>query len=464
MAGKTGNKNYHSHLEVAILDVLLAFAIVFISLMFCIYKGIFIVYPLLFGVIIFTGLSKKRGFALKSLSVMIWKCSGKSLMIIRMLIYIGAITAVWRASGTVAFIVYYGIHFMNPSLFILYAFLLSSMVSFLLGTCFGTVGTIGIVLMVMAKSGNVNLNAVAGAIIAGAYFGDRCSPMSSCTALVSIVTETELYRNIKNMFKTAYLPFIASVVLYLILSLQNPLILPGNYIGEEILKAFDIRWVTILPAVIILLLAALKVDVKRSMLVSILTGCVIAVFIQHRSVVDILRYILTGYNVENGGFFQDIMRGGGIVSMIKVSLIILVASAYSGIFEGTGMLKQLETFIEALSKKTGIFMSTILTSIAAACFGCSQTLAIILTEQLTRKNYENKKISKYGLAADLANTVVVIAPLIPWNIAGAVPAAALSADARFLPYAFYLYLLPLINWLAKKLREKTYYESKGVPY
>ncbi|MBP2666886.1 MAG: Na+/H+ antiporter NhaC-like protein, partial [Firmicutes bacterium] len=160
--------------------------------------------------------------------------SKQSLVVIRIFVLIGAITAVWRACGTIPFIVYHGIGLMNAQYFILSAFLLSAMVSFLLGTSFGTVGTMGVVLMVLAKSGNVDVDVTAGAIIAGAYFGDRCSPMSSSATLVAALTGTQLYLNLGNMLKTSVLPFLLSCFGYVFLSLNNPLIVGNNPIVSAI--------------------------------------------------------------------------------------------------------------------------------------------------------------------------------------------------------------------------------------
>jgi NhaC family Na+:H+ antiporter len=160
----------------------------------------------------------RRGYLLKDLLIMMGKGSKKSLVVLKIFVLIGIITAVWRACGTISFIVYYAIAFMSAKYFILSAFLLSCLVSFLLGTSLGTVGTMGIVLMVLAKSGSVDINMAAGAVIAGAYFGDRCSPMSSSASLVAVLTRTNLYVNIKNMIKTSILPFALSIIGYIYLS------------------------------------------------------------------------------------------------------------------------------------------------------------------------------------------------------------------------------------------------------
>ncbi|WP_217805884.1 Na+/H+ antiporter NhaC family protein [Sporomusa malonica] len=370
---------------------------------------------------------------------------------IKIFVLIGAITAVWRACGTISFIVYYGIAFMSAKYFILSAFLLCCLVSFLLGTSFGTVGTIGIVLIVLAKSGHVDINMAAGAIIAGAYFGDRCSPMSSSANLVAALTNTNLYINIKNMLKTSVIPFVLSIIGYIYLSHLNPLTFYDNQIGSEILHSFDIGIIVLFPAVIILILAAFRVDVKLSMSISIFSGILIGLFVQHISFFQMLQYIATGYTMDKSGFFADIIQGGGLYSMLKVSLIVLISSTYSGIFQGTGLLNEIENLFATLSEKINVFPSVILSSITTASFSCNQTLAVMLTHQFAHKIYEKRPLNNYQLALDMENTVILISALIPWNIAGAVPAAALSADAGFIIYAFYLFLVPLANLFTRKM-------------
>ena len=432
------------------MDVAVALIVTFMLLMLSVYRGINILYPLLIGLIIFITVAYKRGYKPKEIIGMILKGIRKSVLIISIMMLIGAIMSVWRASGTVAYVVYYGIRFVDPNLFILYAFLLSCVVSFLLGTSFGTVGTIGTILMVMVKGGDININIVAGAIMSGIYFGDRCSPMSSSANLVSVLTETGLYTNIKNMFRTTAVPFLIASIIYGILSFQNPLQLGENRIITGIVQTYNLNWVVSMPAIIILVLAFFKVDIKISMAVSILCGAAVAVFFQKETIGDVLKYIIMGYSRPEQSFLGDIMAGGGIISMINVVLIVLIAFSLSGVLEGASLLKFAGNLIIKLGKKVGIFAAVILTSIIAGAFGGSQTLAVMLTYQLVRNMYDSAGIDKYELAVDLENTAIVMAPLIPWNIAGAVPAAALTADNSYVLYSFYLYLIPLANLVMKK--------------
>ena len=431
------------------------FALFFAALLFSLYLEISILYPLTLGLAGFVLLSCRRGHPLSALIGMLLQGSKKSLIVIRIFVLIGAITAVWRACATIPFIVYHGIAPMSGQYFILSAFILSCMVSFLLGTTFGTVGTMGVSLMVLARSGYVNVDVAAGAIIAGAYFGDRCSPMSSSANLVAALTRTRLHLNLVNMLKTSVLPFFLACFGYAFFSLQNPLVAGDNPIVAAIPQSFDISLVVLSPALLILLLAASGIDVKISMGLSILVGMGIAIFVQHVGLPDLLQYIATGYRLDRSGPLSVVMQGGGLYSMLQVSLIVLISSAYSGLFAGTGLLRDVELVCEQLSQKIGVYAGSLVTSIATAAFSCNQTLAVMLTHQLTHQIYEKKRLSNYRLALDLENTVIVISALIPWNIAGAVPAAALSADSGFIPYALYLFLVPLTNFFTRNAPVKT---------
>lgn len=426
------------------------FVFFFCSLLVSLYIKISILYPLLVGLAGFVLLAFFRGYSLPCLFSMLLKGSQQSLVVIWIFVLIGIITAVWRACGTIPFIVYHGIAYLSEQFFVLSAFILSSMMSILLGTAFGTVGTMGVILMVLAKSGHVDVNVAAGAIIAGAYLGDRCSPMSSSANLVAVLTRTRLYLNLENMLKTSVLPFLLACAGYAFFSLNHPLIGGNNPIVAAIPQSFNLNPVVLVPAVLILALAAARIDVKISMGLSSLVAMAIALLIQQVSLAELLGYIATGYRLDQPGPLSAVIQGGGLLSMVPVSLIVLISSAFSGLFAGTGLLRDIELAYGLISRQAGLYAGTVVTSFATAAFGCNQTLAVMLTHQLIQGAYENKRLNRYRLALDLENTVIVISALIPWNIAGAVPAAALSADAGFIPYALYLFFVPLTYFFTRQ--------------
>lgn len=433
------------------MDLLFVLIFSFGFLLISVTQGIFIIYPLLLTLVVLTPIYIKRGFKLTSLMQMACSGSQKSFSVLSILLLIGALTAVWMAAGTVPALVYYGVKIINPQYFVLSVFILTSLLSVLIGTSFGTVSTLGIALMVMARGNNVNSHLIAGAIVAGAYVGDRCSPMSSSAHLVASLTKTKIYPNIKNMAKTAIFPLFISILIYLALSLFNPVQITNSTLATEIYKLFEIKLIVLLPALVIVILSLFKVEVKLTMLFSAIAAMAIGIYVQEYSLIQILNFMIFGYQLE-ATTLKDILSGGGVISMAKVVAVVIVSTALAGIFAGTKTLEVIQGLNKAKSRSE-LFLVTATISIVSAAFGCSQTIAILLTQQLVQEKYEQEQFDNYQLAIDLENTAVVLSPLIPWNIAGLVPATLLMTDSGFIPYAFYLYLLPCFSLVQFKLNE-----------
>ncbi|MGH4138520.1 Na+/H+ antiporter NhaC family protein [Clostridium sp.] len=430
------------------MDLIIAFFVTFALLIISVFKGIFLAYPLIAGLILFIIVATKRGNNIKEVFYMAFIGGKKSLIIINIFILIGAITSIWMACGTVPTIVYYSVKLIRPNLFILSAFLTSCFVSFLIGTSLGTTGTIGIALMVVAKGGNANLAATTGAIISGAYFGDRCSPMSSSASLVSYLTKTDIYKNITNMFKTCLVPFSLSIVFYAIVSRIYPLHSSANSINNEIINAFHINIIVMLPALIILILSAFRVNVKKSMLVSIIISYLLCIFIQHETLLNCIKFMIFGYSTEKSSPLYTIIKGGGIISMLKASLVIFVGSAISGVIEESKMLHNIEAITLRATSRYGVFTNLIITSIFTAAVGCSQSVAVMLTHMLNKKAYEKNGLANSCLAIDLENTAIMISALIPWNIALLAPIIILGTNATCIPFLFYIYMVPITNLIS----------------
>ncbi|MGC1309762.1 MAG: Na+/H+ antiporter NhaC family protein [Phormidesmis sp.] len=424
--------------------------------------GTFMGYPLLVSLVLFVIVLIRRGWRLRSLLQMGLTGAKQSVPVVSVLLLIGMITAVWMAAGTVPALVYYGTRLISSQLFILCAFLLTSAVSILMGTSFGAVGTLGIALMVMARGSGVEVNPVAGAIIAGAFVGDRCSPMSSSAHLVASITHTALYNNLQNMVRSGLWPLILSVMFYVILSILHPVQLTDHSLIDELPNAFNLSPVVLSPAVVILLLAMLRVEVKLAMLVSIGLGVAIAHHFQHDSFIALIRFTLLGYQLDTDAPLQAILIGGGLLPMVKATFIVLVSTAFAGIFAGSQALSFVDTWLSKIRTQRQLARATVVTAIFANLFGCTQTIAILLTGQVMRPHYQSyyqsyyqkfsaSSVSDEQLALDLEDTAVVIAPLVPWNIAGLIPATILAVGPGFIPYTSYLLLLPLFSLFRNRL-------------
>lgn len=431
------------------MDIGLAFGLSFGALLVGAVGGVFIAYPLLLAMALFVGVLWQRGFALRALVAMGWRGSQKALPVIGVLLIIGAVTASWMAAGTVPTLVYYGLQVVTPHSFVLVAFGLASAVSLLLGTSFGTVGTVGVALMIMVAEGDSGFarSLIAGAIIAGAYVGDRASPMSSSALLIAAITHTDLYDNIRRMWHTSLLPLGLAIAIYAGFAGFAPVPLAESSLVTDLAAEFHLGPVALLPAGVMVVLSLRRVAVQRAMVASTATAIALAIAYQHYSGWQVLQYLLTGFHLEANSPLNAIVLGGGVAAMLRVSLVVVISTAFVGIFAETRLLQRLERSLENVKTPGDRLLATTLIGTLSAAFGCTQTIAILLTQQLLGPTYHRTEAPPPALALDLENTVVVISPLIPWNIAGLVPATILGVNAGFIPLACYLYLLPLVSLL-----------------
>ena len=419
-----------------------------LSLITCLLLKFSVVYALIVGYIIFIiyGLIKRHNL------IILIKKSFKGVLTVKnillVFILIGMITALWRASGTIAFIVYMGSKLISPSILILLTFLLCSILSVLIGTSLGTAATMGVICASIGKTMGVNPYYVGGAVLSGIYFGDRCSPMSTSALLIAELTKTNLYTNIKLMIKTSIIPFIVTCLFYLLLGFKSTISNISVNVTEIFKQNYNLNIIVIIPAILIVILSILKINVKKTMLVSIVISFIIAIFIQRDSIVALINYCIFGYHHPNERL-NLMMKGGGILSMVNVSLIVGISSSYSGIFKETKMLVSLKKHLKDFSKKTSSYFVIFLSSIISGAIACNQSLGTILTNELCGELVEKQK-----MAIILENTIVLLAGLIPWNIAMEVPLKAIDVGIMAGVYAFYLYFLPLWNLILGVIEER----------
>ncbi len=410
-----------------------------LSLVGCIASGAPILAALAVGFILFFGYGLGKHYSAGQVLGM--AASGvltvKNILVIFCMI--GMMTALWRAAGTVPAIICYAARIIRPSYFYLLVFGLNSLVSFLTGTSFGTVATVGVISMTMSKAMGLEPVFTGGAILSGIFFGDRCSAVSSSALLVCELTKTDIFENIKGMMHTALVPFVISCGVYLAMGVL------GHSAGELDLDVqelfsgtFRIHWITLLPAVFILVLSLFKVPVKRAMGVSILSAMAVCLFFQQTTAAELVDIMVSGYYPSDERV-ASMLSGGGILSMVNVAAIVSLSSSYAGIFKGTGMLEGMKARIRNLGKRTSVYGVTLAVSVVTSMISCNQTLATMLTDQLCG-DLEGDKEKR---ALNLEDTAIIVAPLIPWSIAGAVPIATIDAPQACLFAACYLYLIPL---------------------
>ncbi|MEL6334862.1 MAG: Na+/H+ antiporter NhaC family protein, partial [Cyanobacteria bacterium J06626_26] len=212
-------------------------------------------------------------------------------------------------------------------------------------------------------------------------------------------------------------------------------------------ERFSVHPATLLPAGVLVVLTLLRVRVRRTLGASLVCAIVLALITQAQPIGVVLQTLLLGLQLPSADSLSAIFQGGGLWPMTKVCAVVLVSTALAGLLSGMGTFDQLGRWLARWSGQRGLFGGTIAASALTSAFGCTQTIAILLTQQITQPLYVSSNASQEQLAVDIENSAVVLAPMVPWNIAGLVPATVLFTDAGFIPYAVYLYLLPLLNWL-----------------
>lgn len=430
------------------MEIVIGFILSFLLLLTGVLKGIFIGYPLMLSFLVFSLIYLRQGYKIRDLIKVSWNGGKRSFVVLRIFVLIGLITASWLISGTIPGIVYYSLKVMNPKYYIVFAFLTSSLVSYMLGTSTGTASTIGIVLIIMAKGGGINLNLAGGAILSGCYVGDRMSPMSSCANLVSNLTGVDIYPMLKNFRKTTYLPLIIVTTIYLLFSFSNPLDMTGSNILNEIKDNFYIKFIILIPALIMLVLSTLQVNVKKAMIFSILSGIVIAIFIQGQTLLEIIRVLLLGYKLEPGNPLVSILKGGGLFAMLKPSIVIFVSCSMAGVLEGLSIFDKISKPFYNIKDRKTLFLSTGIVSFFTGAFGGNQSIALVMTKGIMNKVYNHLNVDNLSLATDMSNTAVLFSPMIPWNIANLLISTIIGVSpVKIVPFAFYLYIPFIVNYI-----------------
>ena len=436
-----------------IIFLMLISIIYILKTKFTLGMGVFGVYILFF----IWALIKKYDFNL--LLEISKEYSKKSKIVILVFIFVGALTSSWLASGTIPGIIYYGIKFINPNFFILFSFLITSLVSFFLGSSFGTASTIGVALMAIARSGEINLNIVGASIICGLYFGDRWSPLSSSANLVASLTGIDIYLNLKNMIKSMIVPYLLTCIFYLFLSKNYVLNITDSKVANLILENYNLNiYFIFIPLISIIVFSLLRINVKISMGVSIILASTIGIFIQKEKFLEVLNYIIFGFYKFEGSYFGEIIKGGGVKSMLNATILIFLSCSLVGILEKIKILSYIKNKISNIKTRGELFKNTVIVSLIAGMIGANQTITVIMTEQIMEDIYDSKKVERVEFAKDIENSAILLPSIIPWNIACYLPCTMLGiGNIKFIPYAIYIWIFPISMYIyysfIKKERE-----------
>lgn len=416
----------------------LVIAALCVSLLACVVCGFPILAALAVGLVLAVLYGIWKGRSVGELALMACRGVKSARNVLFNFLLIGMLCALWRASGTVPSVICYASALIQPATFLLVTFALNALVSAITGTAFGTAAVAGVVCATMGQAAGVPIELVGGAVLSGAYFGDRCSPVSTSALLIADLTGTTVSENIAGMLKTALVPFVACALAYLALGAM----LSAGPATPDLFSLFgselSIHPITLLPVAAVLLACVFKARIAVSLGSGIAVAALLCVVFQNESAIDVARIAMFGF-VPRDAQLAAVLSGGGIVSMANVAAIVCLSSAYAGIFQETGVFDRLTNGVEALGRRATFFGATLVVSAAAAAISCNQTLTIMFSHQLTGKIAETDR----QRALDLENTAVLLPALVPWSIACSVPLTAIGAPVASVAAAFFLFLVPL---------------------
>ncbi|MGY5513837.1 Na+/H+ antiporter NhaC [Vibrio antiquarius] len=392
------------------------------------------------------------------------------------LIVVGMLVSTWIASGTVPTLIYYGLVLIEPEWFLAATMLLCSLVSLSIGSSWTTVGTVGLALVGIGFAFGIPAYWTAGAVVSGAFFGDKISPLSDTTA----VTETNVFAHIRNMMPTTIPAMLIALTLYSILggvvmgdvtsdAQQQLQQITAIQSGME--SHFLLGLLPLLPLLVVMLLAFYKIAPIPALFIGFVLGAGVAVHNYDYNLNDILTFAHSGYKIETGSAALDnLLNRGGVTSMTWVITLMMFALAFGGALERTGCL---ESVVNAVMKSTrgfkGLQTNAILTSVATNAVSGDVYLSIALPGRMFGPQYDKLGYSRLNLSRAIEEGGTLVSPLIPWNAGGAFVMGTLGlivapgdySALLYAPLAFACWLSPAIGilyaqtgWFSKRVEQE----------
>ncbi|MEM9896306.1 MAG: Na+/H+ antiporter NhaC [Bacteroidota bacterium] len=406
------------------------------------------------------------------------KSISSAMASILILLLIGSLAGTWLLSGIVPAMIYYGLQILNPTIFLVAACIVCSVVSIATGSSWTTAATVGIALIGIGQALGISQGLVAGAILSGAYFGDKMSPLSDTTNLAPAMAGTDLFTHIRYMTITT----IPSISIALVIFLFIGFAIDGNGSIDQtsqILSAIEERffisgWLFVVPVVVVILIVK-KMPALPALLIGTLLGAAFAIVFQPGLVAEI------GGGQENTNYFiglmksmygdiaigtsnemvSDLLTSGGMAGMLGTIWLILSAMIFGGVMESTGMLRRIAHTIISRVRSTGsLVSSTVGTCVFFNLTASDQYLAIVVPGRMYADTYREKGLAPENLSRSLEDSGTVTSVLIPWNTCGAYHSTVLGVSTgTYLPYCFFNLISPIMTmvvaFLGYKIRKIT---------
>lgn len=401
---------------------------------------------------------------------------------ILILFLIGSLAGTWMLSGIVPAMIYYGLQFLTPVIFLIAACIVCAIVSVATGSSWTTVATVGVALLGIGKALGFEEGIIAGAIISGAYFGDKMSPLSDTTNLAPAMAGTDLFTHIRHMTKTTVPSMLITLILFGVIGLNynsEGSVAQAQDISTVILDKFQINgWLFIVPLVVLIMIIK-KVPAVPALFVGALLGGVFSVIFQPQIIQLIANEPESGYAynsfkavmmslygeisiVTSNDVVNELLITGGMAGMLNTIWLIIAAMVFGGIMEEGGMLRVIaEAVISKVHSLGSLIASTAATCVFFNLTTSDQYLAILIPGRMYANIYKRKGLKPENLSRTLEDSATVTSVLVPWNTCGATQATVLGvATLTYLPYCFFNIISPFMTILFGYLKLGINYYSE----
>jgi NhaC family Na+:H+ antiporter len=423
--------------------------------------------PLILGAAIASGVATYLGYPWKEIQDGLVKGIALALGAILILMVIGILIGTWMLSGIVPAMIYYGLQLISPSIFLVTTCIICAIVSISTGSSWSTAGTVGVALIGIGAAMSIPVALVAGAIVSGAYFGDKMSPLSDTTNLAPATAGTDLFTHVRHMAYTGVPSLLLALVLFAVIGWgYRAESVEGGDVAvmlDTINEAFAISPWLLLPPLLVIFMVIFRIPALPALLGGALLGALVAAIAQGSSITEIIQVMFNGFVSETGVDKVDgLLSRGGLMSMMSTIALIFAALAFGGVMERSGMLETLAAAILKLARSVGsLVVATIGTCISMNIIAPDQYLSIVVPGRMYRNAFTNQHLHPKNLSRLLEGSGTLSSPLVPWNTCGAFMGSVLgvSAGAYFM-YAFFNLINPLVcillgytGWTMDKMTE-----------
>lgn len=409
----------------------------------------------LFSWLIVVPAAMKLGYTNDEIENGAYEIAKKSFNSNMIILAVGALIGAWIASGTIPAIVASGLVIITPKYFLLTTLVLCSLTSLATGTSWGTLGTAGLAMISIGNSMGIPPGLTAGAIISGAFFGDKMSPLSDSTVLAAAVCECDLMKHIKHMLLTTGPAYIISAVLYTVIGFKySALSINQNEINgviEVLNNNFKIGFIEFLPIILLFTLLLFRKPAITSILSSAVAGVVLAVIRQGTSISATIDSLIGGYSIETGLTYTDkLLNRGGTMSMAETVILVFTVFIIAGILQKAGFMEALlyPVINKIGNSRTRLFGSTFIVSYFANAFSGSMMFTSVMVGTLMSPLYKEFRLKPENLSRVIEDTATLGGPLIPWNSNAIFASQTLGVSPMaFIPYCFLSWITPVISFM-----------------